>query len=437
MTTILEPRTQRPNIKINRKRWGTLTKFKGHAGQQQLLDLSDDPQYRFFVWICGRRWGKSLVAAQWVEPTILIPGARVWVVSKTYDLARKVIREIHHDVVENFMTPGGLKLTSHQKSGPIVLEFPWGATLEGKSAENPDSLTGEELDAVVFDESASCSASAWEFYLRPTLSSRMGKALFIGTPRGYNWIYDFWKRGNDPEFPEWTSYKGPSWENPHLPMEDVEEARRTLSESAFAQEYGADFTIYTGQVFKGFDEFVHVIPEDELDLNPEWTRFRTIDFGYENPFVCLYIAVDPSDRIFIYDEYYQRHRTVEHHADVLNEHQESHTTFEYTTCDPSGASERATLLENGIYTLAARSLILPGLELVREQLQPRDDGKPGLYVSSRCLQTIQEFNLYAYPEKGLTSELPRKEHDHCMDALRYFIVNWKRGYIQQSAGRYA
>ena len=109
--------------------------------------------------------------------------------------------------------------------------------------------------------------------------------------------------------------------------------------------------------------------------------------------------------------------------------------FEYTACDPSGASARATLLENGIPTLAVRSNILQGLEAVREQLKIRSDGKPGFYISNKCLETIREFNLYSYPEDAV-SEDPVKEHDHAMDAIRYFVVNWQRGYINQQTGRY-
>ncbi len=438
VATDLEFGTTEPSldIMIDREKWSNVTGFKGHEGQQLLLDLDDEDIYRFFVWICGRRWGKSLLAAQWAEPKILIPGSRGWVVSKTYDLSRKVIRIIVDDIVHKFMKPGGMELDTYQKGGPILLEFPWGATVEGKSAENPESLMGEELDWVVFDEFASCKLSAWDFFLRPTLSSRMGKALFISTPKGYNWAYDLYKKGKDSDSPLWFSHQAPSWGNPYLSTEDVDEARNSQTHAAFMQEYGAQFTIYTGQVYKAFEEDVHIIPEADFILDQDWDIFRSIDFGYENPFVCLYIAVDADDRVIIYDEYVERHRTNEQHAIFLNQDERSER-YEYTTCDPSGASARATLLENGIVTLGVRSMVLPGIESIRECLAIRKDDTPGLYVTSNCVHTIKEFNLYAYPETGLMTELPRKEHDHCMDALRYFVVNWRRGYIRQYSGRFS
>jgi len=421
-----------PSLKIDKEEWFEMSDYQPHNGQALLHDSEE----RFRVIVAGRRWGKSLSAAKEAEVMLLAPGTRGWVVSKTYDLTRKVIREIY----SNLLVKQKLKPSKKQMSGPIVLEFPWGSWVEGKSAEHPESLLGEGLDWLIFDECAKCNASIWEQYLRPTLTDREGWALFVTTPNGYNWIYDLWKRGNDPDHREWKSFKSPSWDNPYLSPADIAEARQTLSEQVFMQEYGADFTLSSGQVYKEFDETVHIIPAENLFIHPSWARFRSIDFGYENPFVCLYITVDPEERVIVYDEYYQRHRTVEQHANFLNQHgdplsPDSKGMFEYSTCDPSGASPRATLLENGISTVGVRSNILQGLEAVRQQLKIRADGKPGFYISSRCVETIKEFNLYSYPE-NTDGEEPMKTNDHAMDAIRYFMVNWRRGYINQRSGMY-
>ena len=435
---------------FDKKELFRISGYEPHPGQV----LLHDSKARFRVVIAGRRWGKSLLAAKEAETMILKPLTRGWIVSKTYDLGEKVFREIHNTLIHQFNLQTVRKSYS-PKGGSMYLEFPQGSIVEVKSAEHPDSLVGEGLDWLVFDECASCKASIWEQYLRPTLSDRNGWALFISTPRGYNWLYDLWKRGNDPDHPEWKSFRFPSWDNPHLSGEDIEEAKRTMSRAAFEQEYGAAFTFSSGQVYKEFDPAIHIVPEEELNIlssaeSGEWRRFRSIDFGYENPFVCLYIAVDPEDRVIIYDEYYQRHKTMEQHASfLLEEEQKSkakikslitrkhdNSLYEFTTCDPSAASARATLFEKGIVTIAPRSNILQGLELVRRQLRVREDGKPGLYISSKCVNTIKEFNLYSYPDKMDTEE-PDKENDHAMDSLRYFLIQWNRGYISQKFAVYA
>ena len=116
---------------------------------------------------------------------------------------------------------------------------------------------------------------------------------------------------------------------------------------------------------------------------------------------------------------------MEHHAKELNRRGGE---FVFTSCDPSGASERATLLENGIVTIVntdseARK-VKTGIEMVRQALVTRQDGTSGFYVSSKCSETIRELNLYSYPDNG--KDEPKKEHDHTGDCIRYFFINWRR-----------
>jgi hypothetical protein len=55
-----------------------------------------------------------------------------------------------------------------------------------RGADNYDSLRGVGLDFVVLDEVADIHPEVWTEVIRPALSDRMGCALFIGTPRGFN-----------------------------------------------------------------------------------------------------------------------------------------------------------------------------------------------------------------------------------------------------------
>jgi hypothetical protein len=79
------------------------------------------------------------------------------------------------------------------------------------SCENPDSLVGEGVDLLIIDEAAKMPRRIWDMYLSPTLVDRKGKAIFITTPQGYNWIYDLYLLGQTD--PQWYSHQSPSWEN--------------------------------------------------------------------------------------------------------------------------------------------------------------------------------------------------------------------------------
>lgn len=430
-------------------------KILGHVphGTQGLLH---DSKARFRVAVCGRRWGKSLSAAAEGEVMILSPGTRGWVVAPTYPLTMKVIREIDL-CLERKHGIKPVKKVGGTSGGPIIREYENGSWVEGKSAAHPDSLLGEGLDWLVFDECARSRRVIWEQYLRPTLTDREGWALFITTPQGYNWVYDLWKRGRDPNYEDWESFKFKSADNPHLSRKDLAEARRTMSDVTWRQEYEADFTISAGQVYKDFSEDVHVYNEKDVVIDPNWKRYRAIDWGDVNPFVCLWIAVDPQDRIWVYDEYYRRGKSppwlarqlvtpvkqkkyrrgeIIHERDVINKRvprgDTKTTKYVHTVCDVSGRSQRRTFLNNGIPTTAWKQDLLEGIGEVRKALEPREsDGKPGIMVSNRCAQLAKEFNLYSYPDleenEFRGNEDPVEEYDHGLDALRYFLISWQTG----------
>ena len=62
-----------------------------------------------------------------------------------------------------------------------------------RGADRPDSLRGDGLDFVVLDEFACMRPEAWEEVLRPALSDRLGRALFIRTPKGRNHFYYYFE----------------------------------------------------------------------------------------------------------------------------------------------------------------------------------------------------------------------------------------------------
>jgi hypothetical protein len=428
--------------------------FVPHPKEKEILDS----QARNKVIVAGRRWGKTLMAST-IASACIMAGAlskgteptRGWVVSKNYELASKVFILIYRSlVVKSRFKP----VSKKNIDSNAHIEFEWGSVVEAKSADSPDSLIGEGLDWIVFDEAAACKAVIWEQYLRPTLTDREGIAIFITTPRGYNWIYDLFKLGQSEEFPTWASWRSPSWDNPYLDKAEIAQAKKELSSIIFEQEYMASFQSNVGAVYSDFDVLSHGISKPEID--PRWRHFRSIDFGYENPFVCLWIAVNPLDQVIIYDEYYRSHVSVEQAAaDILQKELEHAGIFgiannglydgkhavnyEFTTCDPSAASARATLRDKGINTIAPKSDVLKGIELMRQQLKYREDGKVGLLVDiDRCPNTVKEYQDYHYPEaRSINSnELPVKESDHAMDPGRYFLCQWKRGGMKQSTAVY-
>jgi hypothetical protein len=165
-----------------------------------------------------------------------------------------------------------------------------------------------------------------------------------------------------------------------------------------------------------------------------------IDFGFHAPFVCLWIRCEPDGRVVVVDEYVQSGRTVGEHLKELESRHWGRA--KWIGCDPAGSapndqtaeSNVALLRKRGYSVRTKKSAIADGIELIRAGLKPAA-GPVRLFVSGRCRNLIKALELYHYPEKG-QSEKPEKdgEHDHLIDALRYFYVNRGRGEVVGGRG---
>jgi hypothetical protein len=189
-------------------------------------------------------------------------------------------------------------------------------------------------------------------------------------------------------------------------------------------------------VFGEFDPALHV---RSLDYDPNLPLYRALDFGFVNPFVCLWIQVDHEGTVRVIDEYVRRQATIEVHAAELKartpcpEERVAATFCDPTGTgrkDPSGTSAIRELHSLGIVTKFRRSMILEGIELIRRAIRS-GDGKSELVISPNCPRLIEALQCYHYPDTSHAagSEQPFKDgvYDHPIDALRYFFINRQHG----------
>jgi PBSX family phage terminase large subunit len=189
-----------------------------------------------------------------------------------------------------------------------------------------------------------------------------------------------------------------------------------------------------GAVYEDWDRLLHVT---DREIPSSWRRIRAIDFGYTNPFVCQWWAIDPDGRMLLYRELYRTQRLVKDHAADIKRLSEGER-IEATVADHD-AEDRATLHDAGIQTIPAHKAVSPGIQAVQQRLRAAGDGKPRLFVCRGALvardealaekgkpySTEQEFDSYVWP-KGADGkpqkEEPVKEYDHGMDPMRYAVA---------------
>jgi hypothetical protein len=413
---------------------------------------------RFQVVAAGRRTGKSTAGGMELLPEVYRAylqkdrledlGLRheYWIVGPQYTDAEKEFRAFYNacrKLEMPFDKPGTYY---DSRSGNLQVSL-WGGKflLQGQSAMHPENLVGEGLNGVIMAEAAKMKKRIWDQYIRPTLADFRGWGKFNSTPEGRNWFYDFWQQGQHGGEPEWESFRFPSWANEKIfPLgrfdPEVVSLIGGLSEEMAAQEIEAKFSKYVGQVFKTWDEEWHV--REDVRYNPDWPLYIATDYGWTNPNVALFIQVDPWDRIYIIDEYYQSHRSPEEMAEDLREgnlataHADLVRKATRLYPDPAQPAASHTLAE-------ALRLQVQGdtggeieerLELIRKWLKDENphldithpDRRPRILVSPRCKHLIYEMDAYRYPktrneEESNEKEKPLKKDDHAPEALGRFM----------------
>lgn len=252
----------------------SLTLTKPHKGGQRALYLHPA---RFHIVACGRRWGKTSFGKLVVAETIFKYGADVWWVSPTYKMSSAIWREMKRSIGKFAVSANGTDR---------IMEFPNGATLTIWTGEQADTMRGGAPGVAIIDEAAMIKDDEmFDAVIRPALSDKRGRALFLSTPKGHNWFWELFNRGNDPLFPDYKSWQFPTVYNltiPHMP-EEVEEARLTLPERIFNQEYLAEFTDDAGGVFRGVVD----VSTGDIQQPYDGEFVMGVDWGKVNDFTVL------------------------------------------------------------------------------------------------------------------------------------------------------
>ena len=220
------------------------------------MEIFTSPK-RFKIASCGRRFGKSYLAA-WVLiiKALQSTSKDVFYVAPTFQQAKdilwSILKSIGKDVIK----------AAHENTATLTLINDRKIYLKG--SDRPDTLRGVGLAYVVMDEYASMKQEVWEMILRPTLADIKGGALFIGTPAGKNHFYQLWLDAQKEEYKkEWEAFQFNSTDNPFLDPLEIEAARNTMSTQAFRQEFEATFETFSGGIFK--EEWLQYVDDDEFD----------------------------------------------------------------------------------------------------------------------------------------------------------------------------
>lgn len=367
-------------------------------------------KHRFRVVNCGRRWGKTTLAIlEMVAKAVFKDDSRVVYIAPTYQQAR----DIAWNELKKICAPITLNVNEARLEITVVTKTGNSSIIWLRGWESVETLRGQRFDFVVIDEIASMRNFwlNWQEVIRPTLTDRKGEVLFVSTPKGFNHFYDLYNVIDE----DFKSFHFSTYDNPHLPVEEIDKAKKELPEDRFSQEYMADFRKQQGLVYREFNRDRHVyneIPEKS------WTEsIAGIDFGFTNPTAVIHIKRDGDENYYVTAEWYKTARTEEQIAEYVQS-----CKFNRVYPDPESPSAINILNSKGISVVEVvknKDSIETGINRVRELLK-----SDKLHIHQSCTNLINEFETYSYPEKRPDQneyENPIKEHDHALDALRYAL----------------
>ena len=385
--------------------------------QVAIINAINNPKYRFVCAAVSRRQGKTYIANIIGQLVSLVPNSNILIMSPNYSLS-----QISFDLQRSLIKHFDLEVVKDNAKDKVI-ELSNGSTVRMGSVNQVDSCVGRSYDLIIFDEAALADGrDAFNVALRPTLDTDNSKAIFISTPRGRNnWFAEFFDRGFNDEFPEWCSIRATYRDNPRMSQSDIAEAKKSMSEAEFRQEYEADFNTYEGQIWNFNHE--RCVANNEALETTNMDVFAGLDVGYRDPTAFCVIGYDWDEELYyVLDEYLDAEKTTEQHAVEIRDMIEK-WDIDFIFIDSAAQQTRYDFaLQYDISTSNAKKSVLDGIAHVAGIV---DNDK--LFVDQRCDETLTCLDQYQWdPNPNLAKEKPKHNRaSHMADALRYALYSFE------------
>lgn len=317
----------------------------------------------------------------------------------------------------------GVRPFGGSKLKPAGFQYPNGSELLIGGLDKPEKVMSREYDLIYLNEATEATEEDWENLNTRARWGVMPYQQVFGdcNPQGPgHWLYRRVQAGKTTML--YSTHK----DNPALwDGSDWTEAGRAYiarleSLTGFRRDrlLHGTWTAAEGAVYPMFDRRTHV---KEVDTTG-WATILGVDLGTRNPTVVLSCKYS-GERLHIAHEVYERGMSSDSITDVAVQAWERERP-DYMVIDPSAAGLIASLENRLLRVRKATNDVLVGISTVSAVIGGRmPDGTPRFTVDASCTNTIAELESYRYPDgKRGNSDVPVKENDHAMDALRYVCL---------------
>ena len=373
-------------------------------------EILGDPS-RFKVIVAGRRWGKTVLSLMYLLKDAFRENERRWCVTPTYRQGKMIVFPILRQMFSSF---DNAKLNESEMS----VVFDNGAELAVKGADNEHNLRGVELTKCVMDEMAYIKPHVWEEIIYPMLATTQGEVLFIGTPKGFDIMYDLYSRGQSDK--DWRSWQFKTIEGGFVPREEIERAKRTMDEVIFKQEFEASFETTGNRAAYNFSRDTHCTKADELSNSLWWG----IDFNVD--YMTAVLACQYTDStIHFFDEIRLKNSNTDELAIEMKKIAPDIECYP----DPAGKARSTTsrrsdhqiLRDHGfiIRAKASHPSHIDRLNALNRKLRDAE-GRVGMTIDSSCIYLIKDLEQCQRDKRGGLDK-SQIELTHALDACSYAI----------------
>ena len=373
-------------------------------------EILGDPS-RFKVIVAGRRWGKTILSLMYLLKDAFNENERRWFVTPTYRQGKMIVFPILRQMFSSF---DNAKLNESEMS----VIFDNGAELAVKGADNEHNLRGVELTKCVMDEMAYIKPHVWEEIIYPMLATTQGEVLFIGTPKGFDIMYDLYSRGQSDK--DWRSWQFKTIEGGFVPKEEIERAKRTMDEVIIKQEFEASFETTGNRAAYNFNRDTNCTKANELSNTLWWG----VDFNVD--YMTAVLACQYTDStIHFFDEIRLKNSNTDELAIEMKKIAPDIECYP----DPAGKARSTTSRRSDHQILRAHGFFIRAkpshpshidrLNALNRKLRDAE-GKVGMTIDPSCIYLIKDLEQCQRDKRGGLDK-SQIELTHALDACSYAI----------------
>ena len=347
----------------------------------------------------------------------------IWAAADTWSLVGKLLWQ---EKIRDYMPAGEIQeivWRNRQEEIPTEIRLRNGVVIEFKAYDQRrNSFQGRQIDAFYGDEQ--CKNDSYGIFteVQARLLDRHGFTAQSMTPlRPQPWLEE---RVTSPpptdEFFYANLEDNRKSRGGHIDDDEIDMMISQWPEEVQETRIKGHFAAFLGAVYKTFNRQVHVC--EPFPIPNDWTKYRVIDWGFNNAFACLWMARDKDEHWYVYNEHYAPQQTLAYHSECIK--QISGTDSYRVTWADHDAQDRHEFRSLGIPTSPAKKDVKLGIEAVQAALKVQGDGRPRLQIFNTCRNTIKEMGGYKWAEGNENKDAkdePLQLNDHTCDCVRYGI----------------